>query len=166
VETTNLTRSPDSDKPLVLVLNQQAKYFLHTAGKWASFLGKLGFVTAILIAISAFFVGPLFSVMARFDQVPQIPWIGGITGFVAIVVAIFYFYFSFYLYRFGRGIKRGVTFQSEAEVASALGKLKAFFKLWGITTIVLIALYIMIIVALVAAGPALQQAVGTNSAIS
>jgi hypothetical protein len=37
-------------------------------------------------------------------------------------------------------------------VGSALGKLKSFFKMWGITTIVILALYALMIIIFIIVG--------------
>ena len=79
----------------------------------------------------------------------------GMTGIIMVVyllIALIYFFFSLYLYQFGSRIKKGIVFTDPLHITSALGKLKSFFKLWGIITIVVLALYALVLIIAVIAG--------------
>jgi hypothetical protein len=142
-----------------LVLTEQAKYYLLTAGRWANFLGILGFIFTGLMVIEAIFVGTIFSHLPQSQSFPgaTLPIyasimgsMGGLIAFFCLAGAVFYFFFSYYLYTFADRIKKGILFNDSIGLTGALERLKSFFKLWGITTIVVIALYILgIIVAIV-----------------
>jgi len=133
-----------------VILNFEAQTYLREAGKWSYFLGIIGFILTGFIVLCAFFVGTIFSLMGRLQQTPMPVGVGGIMSFIYLLFAVFYFFFSFYLYQFGYRIKKGIMFNDTAEVTNALGKLKSFFKLWGITTIVILCFYaLMILIAVV-----------------
>lgn len=132
-----------------LNLDFEAQSFLREAGKWSYFLGIVGFILTGLILICAFFVGSIFSKLPQYPTgIPSA--IGGFMSFIYVLAAVFYFFFSFYLYQFGHRIKKGIMYNDTLEVTNALGKLKSFFKLWGITTIVILCFYaLMILIAVV-----------------
>jgi len=135
-----------------LVLNAEAQNYLREAGKWAVFLGILGFILTGFLLLAAFFVGAIFSLVANYQQTPYPAGMGGIVSIVYIFIAVFYFFFSLYLFQFGSRIKRGILFSDSMAVSTGLGKLKSFFKLWGITTIVILAFYALIIILVVVVG--------------
>ena len=137
-----------------LILTLEAQGYLRESGKWATFLGIVGFVFTAFILLGALFVGTIMSLMTRLQpaSMPYPAAVGGLLSFVYILVAIFYFFFSLYLFQFGSRIKKGILFNNPTEVGSALGKLKSFFKMWGITTIVILALYALIIIVAIIVG--------------
>jgi hypothetical protein len=137
-----------------LVLTLEAQGYLRETGKWATFLGIVGFVLTAFILLGALFVGTIMSLMTRLQPaaMPYPAAVGGLLSFVYILVAVFYFFFSLYLFQFGSRIKKGILFNNPIEVGSALGKLKSFFKMWGITTIVILALYALMIIIFIIVG--------------
>ena len=150
---TNETFEPTGAEP-GLALNFEAQSYLREAGRWAYFLGILGFIGTGLILLAALFIGTMFSIIARYQPTatPLPAAMGGLMSFFYILLAVFSFFFAFYLFQFGSRIKKGILFSDEAEVAKALGKLKSFFKLWGITTIVVISLYVLFFIIMIVVG--------------
>lgn len=138
-----------------LILNEQAQYYLHQAGKWAYFLGIMGFIGTAFIAIMALFVGTIFTTMAAMNPLMAgAAGAGGVVTVVYLLIALVCFFFALYLYQFGDRVKKGVAFKSEAEITSALSKLKSFFKLWGIFTVVYLAFVVLFIIIFVLGGAA------------
>ena len=136
-----------------LVLNFEAQGYLREAGKWAYFLGIIGFIGTGFVLLIAFFAGAVFSRMAALRPEAVIPaGIGGFMSFVYVLIAVFYFFFSFYLYQFGYRVKRGLMYNDVNEVTNATGKLKSFFKMWGITTIVVLCFYALMILIFIVIG--------------
>jgi hypothetical protein len=132
-----------------ITLNNEAKAYLKEAGKWAGFLGIVGFVFCAIILIFSFFAGTILSRAALTSPSPFAASAAGFGGFITVfylVIDLFYFFFSLYLYQFGDRIKKGLMFTDNLHVTAAFGKLKSFFKLWGITTIVVICLYALVFV--------------------
>jgi len=146
METTETTEQPTPEKLPDLVINEQAKYFLHIAGRWANFLAIIGFIVTGLIFICALFIG---SILARLPQFQETTMPAGVTGFMSflyILVAVFHFFIAYYVYQFGAKIKSGIAHNDSQEAATAFGNLKSLFKLIGITTVVVLSLYILIII--------------------
>jgi uncharacterized protein DUF5362 len=149
---TNVPPAPIHDP--VLVLNAEAQAYLRETGKWASFLSVMGFIFCGLILIIAIFIGSFFSLMSRFspayNTMPQ--GVGGVVSVFYILIDVLYFFFPFYLYRFADRIKKGLVYQDGIHVTSALGSLKSFFKLWGIITIIVVSLYLLIFLLVIVVG--------------
>ncbi len=158
MDTTETTDAIVPDYPLPsLVIGEEGKYYLHTAGRWATFLGIFGFVMTGFILLCALFLGTLFSLMGRFNPAMNTTPGGsaaasimgaasGAISFVYVLIAVFYFFLSYYLYKFGIGIKKSTTFNDSATATKSLEYLKSHFKLIGITTIVVISLYLLIFI--------------------
>jgi hypothetical protein len=163
METTGLTEQSNAEHLPALTLNEDAKYFLLQSGKWANFLGIMGFIGTGLLVLAALFIGTIFSMLAKFQSNPYPAGFGGILSLVYILIAVFYFFFSFYLYQFGNSIKNGIVFHNELQVSAALGKLKSFFKLWGVTTIVIVSLYMLILIGIVIVIPVIKKSSAGNT---
>ena len=136
-----------------MILTEQAQYYLQKAGQWAYFLSILGFIGTVFIALMALFVGTMFTTMAAMN-----PLLAGAAGMGGVVTAIYLllaavsFFFALYLYQFGDRIKKGITYSNLEDVTSALGKLKSFFKLWGIFSIIYIAFMIIFFFVMIIVG--------------
>lgn len=164
MDTTETTDPIVPDYPLPsLVIDEQGKYFLHTAGRWATFLGIFGFVMTGFILLAAIFVGSVFSLMGRLNPAMNATPGGaaassimgaasGAISFVYVLIAVFYFFLSYYLYKFGTGIKSSTMSNDTATATKSLEYLKSHFKLIGITTIVIISLYLLIFIGLILVG--------------
>ena len=145
-----------------LVLTPEAQTYLRESGKWANFLGIVGFILCGFIVIAALFTGAMIATMAKMappgppgGAAALLASMGG--GFIAVIyllIALVYFFFSLYLYQFGSKIKKGVMFGDIDQVTIAFGKLKSFFKLWGILTIVILCLYALMIIGVIIFGMA------------
>jgi len=155
METTETPGQTLPEQPkLELILGEEAKHFLHTAGRWANFLGILGFIGTGFIVIIAFFIGTLFSYLNRLNPVAStLPsGIAGLMTFFYLLIAVLYFFISYYLYQFGTSIKSGTLFNDSALAAKAFKNLKSHFKLIGITTIVVISIYILLLIVVLIVG--------------
>ena len=142
-----------------LVLTPEAQTYLRESGKWANFLGIIGFVMCGLFLILSLFIGTLMTTMAQISPMyAAMPAaLGGVVTVVFILFDILYFFFALYLYQFGSKIKKGSSFGDSEQVTIALGKLKSFFKLWGIVTIVILCLYALEIIIGIIAGIAMSH---------
>jgi hypothetical protein len=136
-----------------IVLTAEAQSYLLSAGKWATFLGILGFIFCGLFALVALSIGTIFTKMAEMMPYnPGFKMMAGFGGGVSIfylLIDLLYFFFALYIYQFAVKIKAGVNFRDTAHITAGLGKLKSFFKLWGIVTIVFICVYVLAIICIV-----------------
>jgi hypothetical protein len=143
METTEIDVQPTPNPTPVLVLTPEAQYYLKEIGKWANFLGIVGFILCALFAIMALCIGAVFAMLAKFSPAySALP--SGIFPVLSVIFILFdvlYFFFPYYLYQFAGRTKRGLALMDANEIAQAMGKLKSFFKLWGIITIVMLCIY-------------------------
>jgi hypothetical protein len=157
METTETTEYVPVPEPVPqLVITEEARYYLTVAGKWANFLAIVGFVFTGFIVLGIIFTGSVFTSLQNIPSVytAQLSVIlGYVIGFIRVidvVLAVYCFFFSLYLYQFGSSIKKGTLFNDNVQATLAFEKLKSFFKLWGISTIVIIIFYILMIIGIIA----------------
>ena len=130
-----------------IILTEEAQYFLYQSGRWARFLGIMGFIGSVFLLLVGLFFSFRTSIIPSYQESSTLPGgFSGMMGFMYIIIAVFYTFVSLYLYKFGDRIKRGIELRNTDQVTDALGKLKSFFKMMGVTAIVFIVLYILIIV--------------------
>jgi hypothetical protein len=101
MEETEINDPVTPAQPKGLLLLEDAQYYLTIAGKWAKFLGVMGFIFTAFIGCAALFVmffssalqnaSPAYgtSITGRF---------GGFIGAVYLLVGLFYFFISLYIY--------------------------------------------------------------------
>ena len=152
MESTETTDPLASGEPKGILLTGEAQHYLHETAKWASFLSIVGFIMCGLFLLMAFFIGALFSILGRispvYNQMPDA--VGTVLSVIFILFDVLYFFFPFYLYHFARKAKRGIALSDTEEITEALGKLKSFFKLVGIVTIVMLCIYVVEIIGMIA----------------
>src|ERR1700748_2184634 len=97
MEETFTTEQQASEQPQGIILLQEAQSYLLGAGKWARFLGILGFIGTGFIVLCAFFIGTIMSVLSIFSPAGMMAAApGGVLTFFYILIAIFYFFVSLY----------------------------------------------------------------------
>lgn len=136
-----------------LVLNEQAVAALRESAKWCLFLSILGFV-----GIAFMIMGGLF-MSVDMSAIPENPAFGGgmnplgaikaYFGIMYIVIAVLYFFPIYYLYKYAAGTKRALESSNSDVLTDALVNLKSHHKFLGITAIVIISLYIVIIIGVI-----------------
>lgn len=152
MEETELIDSQTPEKSSGILLLDDAQYYLQQAGKWARFLGIMGFIGAAFIALAGLFMGTLMASLSRLNPTGATAMpatFGGLMGFIYILIAVFYFFVALYLYQFGTRVKQGVMYNDAVLVTQGLGKLKSMLKMVGVATIVILSLYVLIIVAVI-----------------
>ncbi|MES2279176.1 MAG: DUF5362 family protein [Bacteroidota bacterium] len=153
METTEPEVQPTPEHEPVMVLNQEAQYYLQQAGKWASFLGIMGFIGSGLILLVAIFAGTLLSTISKFSPSPSpLTMMGPAIGVIYFIIAGIMFYINLNLYQFGTRIKSGIAFGDNRILTSSFDKLRSFFKIKGIILIVVISFYLLALIAVVIAG--------------
>lgn len=133
---------PDSNQQeQTLLENQYAINLFDSIHKWTKFLSILGFIFTGIIVLTGLLFKLIFDNV--FSQLPvqetAFPTTG--MGLIYVVVGALYFYPSFKLFGFSKSLKESIQNKSHADLISAMGNLKSFFKFWGILSIIVIALY-------------------------
>lgn len=134
-------------------VTNRAKNFLATAATWGKFLAIMGFIgTAImvLVGIAMMFVGSAFSGLG---QNPVMGALGGVGfGFIYIILSLIYFFPSLFLFQFSSKTKASIRNSDSLELEEGLKNLKSLFLFLGISTIVMLVFYFLIILFAMIAG--------------
>ncbi len=131
-----------------LGMDANASVQLREAAKWARFLAIVGFVICALIAIVAIFAGSFIA--SSFSRLGGgMSDIGdsataGLGVFVTIIylgIVALYFFPCLFLFQFANKAKLALDSNDQDALNYSFTKLKAFFRYWGILTIILLCFY-------------------------
>ena len=139
VENTN----PEVIEEDSMTVTSNAIFYLKETANWAQFLSILGFILIGFMVIGSIFAGTIFS---QFDEFAALPFPGFLIGAMYLIFAIFYFFPVYYLYKFSSHIKNSIVIKDSIALEAGLKNLKSHYKFLGVTTIVVIALYILLII--------------------
>lgn len=145
-DTTEQNQQPD---PVLLTITEDIRSFIYESSKWTKFLAIVGFVFTGFMILLSFSVGAIMSSMNSMVGAQNNPYAAMGTGFLTVlllVTAAIYFYPSFILFKFSNAAKQAVLYGDQDSLSIAMGKLKSFFKFWGILLIVLLGFYALAIV--------------------
>ena len=138
-----------NEQPGALNINLDSRSFLSNTAKWGKFLAILGFIVVGLMV-----AGGLFSIAflgAFSDGAGLSGFMGtGLLGVFYLVIALLYLLPVLYLYKFSTKMETGLRYNNEDVVTESFRNLKSLFKFMGILTIVMMALYVLLIIAMVA----------------
>ncbi len=130
-----------------MTLSRHAQDYLAEIRKWANFLAIMGFIGVGFMALGSLFIGLIFSNLPIENEMP---FPGIIFSVVYFLFALVYFFPVYFLYQFSVKLKTALMEKSEEYLESAFKFLKSHYKFIGILTIVMLALYpIIMIVAVV-----------------
>jgi len=137
-----------------LVVTEEMRSYLYDMSKWARFLSVVGFVISAFLTLGSFGIGAAVTanpgILNQFGPLGSI----GATGITIfyLLLALFFFYPSLLLLRFSAKGKQGVLFGDQENLNDAIAHVKSLFKFWGVITIVLIASYFLLLLAVLAGG--------------
>ena len=119
--------------------------YLNQTRKWTHFLSILGFIITGIIVIAALFLSSILAMFSGMDSSYGVSDIGAIgTGTVTVFYLLFdaiYFFLSLYLYRFSIRIKAAVYEHNSGVLENGLKNLKAYWRLTGILTAIVLGIY-------------------------
>jgi len=133
-----------------LELNQLAKEALKEGAKWTFFLSIMGFIGVGFMVLAAIFMTITLSAIP--DEVDNLGFFGAMKNFMALLyllMAVLYFFPIYYLYKYSSKVKTALQFNDSNLLADAFVNLKAHHKFLGISIIVILSLYLLIIVGVV-----------------
>jgi Family of unknown function (DUF5362) len=133
-----------------LQLNETAIQYLKESAKWSLFLAIMGFIGIGFMLLAAIVMGTMMS--SALGAATPIAGMGGMLSGVYAVMAILYFFPIYYLYKYATDMKTALNSRNNDLLTSALGYLKSHHKFLGISIIVVISLYILMIIGFVAFG--------------
>ena len=113
--------------------NESLMASLSKIANWTKFFSIIGYISAGLMIL-----GSIIVMLAM-------PF-GIITAIIYIGISIIYIFSSNYLFRYSRDVKAGMLNNDQDGVNYAFENLASYFKLWGIFTIVVIGIYVLIFI--------------------
>lgn len=144
----------EEEETAVLVITEDIRSYIYEAARWTKFLAIIGFVVTGFMVMLSFSAGAIIGVMNKTYGEANNPWAALGSGFLTVVLllsALLYFYPSLLLFKYSGSAKQAVLFADQDALGIAMGKMKSFFKFWGIITIVILAFcFIAILFAIVA----------------
>jgi hypothetical protein len=137
-----------------LIVTEEMRSYFYDMSKWARFLSVVGFVISAFLTLGSFGIGAAVTANpGMLNQLGPLASIGatGITIFY-LLLALLFFYPSLLLLRFSVKGKQGILFGDQENLNDAIAHVKSLFKFWGVITIVLIASYFLLLLAVLAGG--------------
>ena len=117
--------------------------------KWANFLAIVGFIFSGLILLMGIGIGFIFSNLPGMDELPFMP---GVFGILYGIIGVINFIASLFLFRFASNLKEAIKVRNESSFLPAFTNLNNLFQLIGILTIIMLAIYgLVILIAMFAA---------------
>lgn len=131
------------------VVSELSVEMLRQTRPWVMLMGVLCFIGSaflLLGGLGMMAMGALASATTKSSAAPMA------IGLIYIPMAGLYIYPGLKLTKFGGAIGRLLQSRASADLESALEQQKSFWKFAGITTIVMIVLYIFLIIGMMAVG--------------
>jgi hypothetical protein len=151
----NTSDQNQQPEPVLLTITEDVRSFIYETSKWTKFLSIVGFVFTGFMVLVSLSVGAILSSMNSLVGAQNNPYAAMGTGFLTVfllITAAIYFYPSFILFKFSTAAKQAVLYGDQENLSLAMGKMKSFFKFWGILLIVLLAFYALAILSAIIAG--------------
>jgi hypothetical protein len=151
----NTSDQNQQPEPVLLTITEDVRSFIYESAKWTKFLSIVGFVFTGFMILLSLSVGAIMASMNSMVGAQNNPYAAMGSGFLTVMLLIFagiYFYPSFILFKFSNAAKQAVLYGDQESLSIAMGKLKSFFKFWGILFIVLLAFYALAILSAIVAG--------------
>ena len=111
-----------------LQIDQEGSTYLTEIAKWAKLFSILGIIAGILIVLAG------------------MRGLGPFVGVLSVMFGAIYLYPSWLLLKFATGLPAGINKGDQALVNESFKNLKSCFKFWGIVSLVIIGLYILIFI--------------------
>jgi hypothetical protein len=134
----------ETDSLFDLKIDPASSQFLHDSARWGKFLSIVGFVLAGLLALLGILMGTVFTRLG--NQAMGMRYLSGVgvMGFY-ILAAILYFFPCLFLFRFSTKIQDALRLNDQEALADAFSNLKAYFRFFGILTIIALGMYMLVI---------------------
>lgn len=128
-----------------LFITNQANYYLLSTSKWGRFLAIMGFISIGLMFVMGVLM--LFEIWGA-GEIGSSYYMSQM-GIIYFIIAAIYFFPVRYLYIFSNNVKNATSINDVATLESGFKNLKSLFKFMGITTIIMIALYVIMIIGMI-----------------
>lgn len=128
-------------------LNDIAVNALRVSAKWSLFLAIMGFIGIGFMIIGAIYISSALSAFP--DNASPIVAMKGVISVIYIVLAALYFPPVYYLFKYATDMKNAIQDRDSEDIGDALNYLKSHHRYLGISMIVIMSLYILMIIGLI-----------------
>ncbi|MBQ7427223.1 MAG: hypothetical protein IJV20_08240 [Prevotella sp.] len=125
-----------------LTVSERMKSDLLSAAKWAKFLCIIGTIGMVLMVVIAILMMAFSATLS--SVIPNMPF-GAFMGFFYLIIAAIYVYPIIKGFQFANGTKAACLTNDENELARGFEGLRALFQFMGVLTIIVLALYALIV---------------------
>lgn len=133
-----------------LSIDPVVKGHLSDTARWAKFLSIIGFVFCGLMLIGAIFgvtTGSMYASRYGEYEGNRMMAMGSAVGtFIFILVALVYFFPLLFLFRFSSRMKTALQANDQQALDDSFRNLKAMFRFIGVLTIIILAIWLLLIV--------------------
>lgn len=147
----------NSTSLLDLQLDQLTASYLYDAAKWNKFLAIVGFILCGLMIVFSIFAGSIFTAM--YGSMPGMEGMNFMSAGGGIFLTIFYLgatvlYLipNIWRYKFAVQAMAAVRGNDVVQLNLSLNNLRKYSKFWGILTIIIIVLYVLIFIFAIVGG--------------
>ena len=126
-----------------LQIDDEASTYLTEIAKWSKFFAVLGLVGGLLVILAGLVTAFLSSSISTFAGMRGM---GPMIGILSVLVSVLYLYPSWLLLKFATNMPTALKKNDQLLVNESLKNLKSCFKFWGIVTLIVVGLYVLIFV--------------------
>lgn len=131
-----------------LQISPASQNFLNEAAKWGKFLSIIGFIFCGILIIVAFFIPAIYLKLATSNGLSS-EMAGTLTTAITVVylvLAVILFFPCYYLNKFSVKMRLALNAASQENFEDSLKNLKSLFKFYGIFTIIILSIYVLIFI--------------------
>jgi len=136
--------------PSPLGINQTMRSYFAEMAKWGKLMAIVGFIVLAFIILGgiALLLGSsmLGSQSVELSQLAGFPL--KLFGALYLLIGVFYFFPTYYLLKFSDLMRASLRSNDESLMTSSFENLKSLFKFMGIITVVIIAIYLLMFIAI------------------
>ncbi|MFZ4707928.1 MAG: hypothetical protein ACOYMF_18145 [Bacteroidales bacterium] len=127
-------------------LTSESVAFLLKAAKWGKFLAILGFIVTGLMVMAGIAMSFVLSMVSE-DVIPlNMPFSPKVLSLIYIIIAAIYVIPVFFLNSFSNNVSKAVSLSNTENMTTSLRSLKNLFVFIGISTIVILTFYTIILI--------------------
>ncbi len=128
-----------------LEFDQQAASYITESAKWSRFLAIVWFILCGLFILFALFAGSLIASLYNNTLYGGAgAGLGGMMVVIYLIFAAIQVIPNIFRYQFATKALRAIRTNDQALLNESLGKLKTYNKYWGILTIIILSIYVLI----------------------
>ena len=136
----------DNSSLFSLTIDPVTKSYLLDTARWAKFLSIMGFILCVLIVVMGVIFGSQLTLIYSRDGQPMPAGTNIVLACLSVIVAVIYFFPCLYLFRFSSKMKLALNSNEQQKLNASFENLKSLFRYVGILTIVILAIYGLLLV--------------------